>query len=92
MNKKIKGKTKREHETISLQARFISLCMGVYACAILSPIDSNRSWAHHASEVTRDLIAFEFAEWILMVGTSERWKCPRVHFVVVSDFLFLFFT
>ena len=42
---------------------FVSI--GVYACAILSLIDSNKLWAHHAIEVLRNLIAFEFAKWFL---------------------------
>ena len=59
-------KTKqRKHATISLHALFICLCIGVYAYAILSPINSNRLWAHHAIEMPRHLIAFKFGEWIL---------------------------
>ena len=37
-NKKAK---QREHETISLQALFVCLCIGVYDYAISSPIDTN---------------------------------------------------
>jgi hypothetical protein len=54
---------------MSLQTLFISPYIGVYACAILYPINFNRLWAHYASGVPRDLIAIEFAEWI-----SSSWR------------------
>jgi hypothetical protein len=31
------------------------LCIGVYACAILSLNDFNRLWAHHANEMPRSV-------------------------------------
>ena len=41
------------------KALFTCLCIGVYAFAILSPIDSRRLWTHHANKVPRYLIFFQ---------------------------------
>lgn len=55
-SKKNKKAKQRKHEIISLPALFICLCLCLYACAISSPIllRSNRLWAHHACEKSRD--------------------------------------
>ena len=45
--KAIKKTKQREHKTISLQTLFICLRISIYACAILSPIDSNKLWTPH---------------------------------------------
>ena len=73
-------------ETISLQALFICLCVCVTCLCnlISSPIVSNRLWAHHASEVPRDLIALSLWRGSWGVGALERWRCARSHSVVVS--------
>ena len=45
--KTIKKTKQGEHEIISLQALFICLCIGIYACAILSLIDFNTTRPTH---------------------------------------------
>ena len=62
-----------EYEIISLQALFICLCVCVYACAMLSLVllISNMLWAHHASEVPRDLTALRLRGGSWGVGALE---------------------
>ena len=66
--KKNNKRQNKESMGLSHSKHYSYAFVGIYACAILYPLDSNRLWAHHASEVPRDLIAFEFVE-----GISRSW-------------------
>ena len=62
----------------------------VYMLVLISYLvllTSNRLWAHHASEVPRELIPLTLWSGSWGVGVLEHWRCPRVHFVVVSVYL-----
>lgn len=84
-------KTKQgEHDIISLLMLFICLFKNIYVYLIMFPINSNRLWVHHASGVSKYLIAFEFADWNLNNWHFRALKVTEGDFVVVSIICFLF--